>query len=96
MMTIIERTLAGFHRPVREDGQAGQGYQFQVKINSRDTPQGLLIQPEVIPTQYSTPPPPGTSIHSEVTGRDLLKLTHTASTRQDHAQLSKCNKLRKL
>lgn len=37
--------------------QPGQPLKFQVKINSRETPQGLLIQPEVIPTQHSTPPP---------------------------------------
>ena len=38
---------------------AGQPYQFQVKINSRDTPQGLLIQPEVVPSQHSAPLPAG-------------------------------------
>ncbi|XP_076446260.1 uncharacterized protein LOC143283780 isoform X2 [Babylonia areolata] len=37
--------------------QPGQPLQFQLKINSRETPQGLLIQPEVIPAQHSAPPP---------------------------------------
>ena len=51
--------MNAFHRQLREDGQAGQPYQFQVKINSRDTPQGLLIQPEVVPSQHSAPLPAG-------------------------------------
>ena len=47
------------NRPLREDVQAGQPYQIQLKINSRETPQGLLIQPEMVPSQHSAPPPPG-------------------------------------
>ncbi|KAL8617088.1 hypothetical protein ACOMHN_014259 [Nucella lapillus] len=55
VLVIDPRNRPNNGEPV-EVRQPGQPLQFQLKINSRETAQGLLIQPQVIPTHRSAPP----------------------------------------
>ncbi|XP_070198566.1 trichohyalin-like [Littorina saxatilis] len=57
MLVIDPRNRAGENGPSMEVGPPGQPINFQLQINSRETAEGIMIQPQMVQPTRSAPPP---------------------------------------